>query len=163
MDSFYTGPQAAGVAGISYDTLDYWVKCGLISPSFSLSLSRKCRSYYSFSDIVIVATLKALRDRGISLQKIKKAKTELWKRIGMSLEQGIRGGVIVADGKDVLAVLYTLDDAIQILSLLRGGQMFLPLDNIVVEIENKLMQMYPEETVRVPMAILNGKVANHER
>jgi DNA-binding transcriptional MerR regulator len=162
MNSLWTGPKVARIVGVSYDTLDYWVKSGLITPNMIILNKSKSRWYYSYADIIIVAALKALRDRGISLQKLKRAKTELCQRIGMSLEQGIDGGVIVADGRDVLAVLYTLNDAIQIMSLLKGGQMILPLDNIVADIEYKLMQMFDEEAISVDDNLI-GEEARHER
>lgn len=159
MNSIFTGPQVAKIVGISYDKLDYWVKSGVVAPSIMVARPGKNLRYYTFSDIVVVAALNALRDRGISLQKVKKAKLEFCNRIGMSLEQGIRGGVIVADGKDVLAVLYSLDDAVQIMSLLKGGQMILPLDNIVSDIEDKLTQMFQYEA---SSSILFKEESRHE-
>ncbi len=159
MDGFWTGPQVAKIVGISYDTLDYWATNGLITPSLPASEPRK-RSYYSFADIVAVAALKALRDQGVSLQKLKKAQAELWRRIGISFEQGLRGGVIVADQRQVLAVLYTLEDAVQIMSLLKGGQMVLPLDNLVDEVRERAERMFGERGTATRSALIEARVQN---
>ncbi len=137
MDNLWTGPQVARIVGISYDTLDYWVKQGLVKARVEATKPHY-RSYYSFSNIITVSAIKALRDSGVSLQKIRFASDEIWKKIGMKFEQGLRGGGIVADNDQLLAVFYTLDEAIQIMSLLKGGQMVLPLDNIVSEVEQRL-------------------------
>ena len=140
MNNLWTGPQVAQIVGITYDTLDYWLKSGLVKASIQGSKSRE-RSYYSFSDIVAIATIKTLRDSGFSLQKLKKASEELWQKIGIRFEQGLRGGVVVADRNQLLAVLYTFGEAVQIMSLLQGGQLVLPLDNIVSEIQQQVNLM----------------------
>ncbi|HLE26807.1 MAG TPA: helix-turn-helix domain-containing protein [Anaerolineales bacterium] len=143
MEKFWTGPQVARIVGIPYDTLDYWVKSGLVRPSMPAPVPRR-RSYYTFSDIVTIAALKALRRQGISLQKLKQARAELWKRIGISLEQGLQGGVIIADREQVLTVLYSLDEAVQIMSLLKGGQLVLPLSNVIEEVKMRVEGMFGE-------------------
>lgn len=159
MNSLLTGPQVAQIVGISYDTLDYWVKQGLVAPSVPATGPRK-RSYYSFPDIVSIAAVRTLRDQGVSLQKLKKVQAELWQRIGIGFEQGLRGGVIVADRRQVLAVLYTLDDAVQIMSLLKGGQMVLPLDDLVEEVRQRTERMFGEVGTPLQSALLETKVQN---
>jgi len=159
MNDLLTGPQVAQIVGISYDTLDYWVKGGLVVPSAPATEPRK-RSHYSFPDIVSIAAVKTLRDQGVSLQKLKKVQAELWQRIGISFEQGLRGGVIVADRRNVLAVLYTLDDAVQIMSLLKGGQMVLPLDDLVEEVKQRTERMFGEIKSTPQSALLEMKVQN---
>ncbi len=159
MASLWTGPQVAQIVGIPYDTLDYWVKSGLVVPSFPASGPRK-RSHYSFSDIVAISAIKALRKRGVSLQKLKRAQAELWHRIGISLEQGLRGGVIVADHHQVLAVLYSLDDAVQIMSLLKGGQMVLPLDNLVAEVRQRTEEIFGELGTVEPVRFIKTGTGN---
>jgi hypothetical protein len=72
---------------------------------------------------------------------LKKASEELWQKIGIRFEQGLRGGVVVADRNQLLAVLYTFGEAVQIMSLLQGGQLVLPLDNIVSEIQQQVNLM----------------------
>lgn len=141
MDYLWTGPQVAEILGISYDTLNYWVQLGLITPSQPADRPRG-RSYFSFPDLVTIAAIKSLRDQKISLQMIRKASTEFSQRIGMSFELGLRGGVIVADNKQLLAILYTLDEAVQIMALLKGGQFLLPLDQIVESIQSKIEEKF---------------------
>jgi DNA-binding transcriptional MerR regulator len=85
----WTGPQAAQIAGVTYDTLNYWVKHGLLSPSTPASSPRHW-SYYSLSNIVTITAIKTLRAQGVSLQTLRKAGTELGLRIDISLEQGPR-------------------------------------------------------------------------
>ena len=163
MDALWTGPQVADIVGINYDTLDYWVKrCKLVTPSIPASKLGR-RNHYSSANIFALAAIKALRDQGISLQKLRKAETELWQRIGMNLEQGLRGGVVVADGQDVFAVLFTLDDAIQIMSLLKGGQLLLPLDNLVEEVEQRIAELLEREEPSIPRAMAMALEVQRER
>lgn len=161
MKNQWTGPQIADIVGITYDTLDYWVRqCRLVTPYFP-AMRPGYRNYYSSADLFAIAAIKALRDQGVPLQKLRKAKTELWKQIGMSLEQGLRGGVIVSDGQDLFAVLFTFEDAIQIMSLLKGGQLLLPLDNLVEEIEEKIAKLFDSESPSSQMVLQEVEV-QHE-
>ena len=141
METLWSSPQVAEVLGVSYDTFNYWVQLGLITPTQPANKPRG-RCYFSFSDIVAAAAIKSLRNQGISLQMVRKASAELSQKIGRSFELGLSGGVIVADNKQLLAVLYTLDDAIQIMSLLRGGQFLVPLDHIVESVKNKIEEKF---------------------
>ncbi len=156
-NEIWTGPQAAKIAGISYDTLDYWVKQGLVKASIQASKPHH-RSYYTFSDIVTVSAIKTLRDGGISFQKIRLASDDLWEKIGIKFEQGLRGGIIVADHDQILAVFYTLDEAVQIMSLLKGGQMLLPLDNIVAEVEQRASQAFGGTILEARSEFLEKKI-----
>lgn len=146
MDTLWTGPQVAEVIGVSYDTLNYWLQLGLITPTQPADRPHG-RCFFTFPDIVSVAAIKSLRDQGISLQTIRKASFEFSQKIGMSFELGLRGGVIVADNKQLLAVLYTLDDAIQIMSLLKGGQLLLPLDQIVKKVQSSIEEKYGSQSL----------------
>jgi DNA-binding transcriptional MerR regulator len=152
MQSLWTGPQVAGIVGIPYDTLDNWVKSNLVKPTYPAPARHK-RAYFSFNNIVTIAVLKALRDQGISVRKLKRARDILSQRIGISLEQGLRGGVVVADRRDLLAVIYTLDDAVQIMSLLKGGQLVLPLDDIVAKIQERTERMFGQLYIQAPTEI----------
>lgn len=164
MDSYWSGQQVSQIVGVSYDTIDYWVKNDLITPAMLMTETRKRqKAFYSFSNIIAIATIKALRDKGISLQRLKKAKTEFTKRIGLSFEQGLRGGIIVADNNEILAVLYTFDEAVQIMSLLKGGQLILPLDNIINDISEKVDNLFGGKEISTlsfaptPQEVENGR------
>ncbi len=145
-EKYWSGKQIASIVGVSYDTLDYWVKNEIITPDVVVvGTKKKHRVFYSFSNLVAVAAIKELRDRGISLQRIKKAQKEFCKRIGLSFDQGLSGGIIVADGNDILAVLYTFDEAVEIMSLLRGGQLILPLDTIIKQVSHRVELIYGDQ------------------
>lgn len=159
---YWSGQQVSQIVGVSYDTIDYWVKNDLITPAIFLTENRKRqKAFYSLSNVIAIASIKALRDKGISLQRLKKAKTEFCNRIGLSFEQGLRGGIIVADNNEILAVLYTFDEAVQIMSLLKGGQLILPLDNIINEISEKVEKLFGgNEMVTLSFASLKPEVKN---
>jgi DNA-binding transcriptional MerR regulator len=162
METYWSGQQVARIVGISYDVLDYWVKKGLITPDSHVSESQKRQKVsYSFSNIVAIAAIKALRDKGISLQRLKKAQTEFCQRIGLSFEQGLRGGIIVADGNEILVVLYTFDEAVEVMSLLKGGQLILPLDNIINNVSQKVETLFREsESYSLPIRSTLQEVKN---
>jgi hypothetical protein len=71
--------------------------------------------------------------------------------------------VIVADRHQVLAVLYTLDDAVQIMSLLKGGQMVLPLDSLVDKVKQQIEKMYGEEQATIEPSLPKMVEVQHER
>jgi DNA-binding transcriptional MerR regulator len=71
MESF-TLPEAAGLAGLPWRTVDYWATTGLVKPTAG-SGERGAWRRYSFRDLVALRTAAELRRSGISLQAVRKA------------------------------------------------------------------------------------------
>lgn len=69
MNFFFTARHIESIFGITRKVLFYWKKIGLINPS---ELTNGGHARYTFSDLVAIKTINALRDAGISTNQIKK-------------------------------------------------------------------------------------------
>lgn len=73
MPEAYNTIAVAKVLDVSLRKLGYWDKMNLVKPSISHASGRGSRRLYSFLDVVELRTVQALRNEGVSLQKIRKA------------------------------------------------------------------------------------------
>lgn len=69
MNFFFTSRQIESIFGINRKVLFYWRKIGLVTPS---ELTSGGHARYTFSDLVAIKTVNALRDAGISTNQMKK-------------------------------------------------------------------------------------------
>ena len=76
--SAFTIDQAARLAGLSEVQIRRWDETGFFSPSFALENRRRPFSrIYSVQDLIGLRALAQLRDRGVSVQKLRKARDYL--------------------------------------------------------------------------------------
>jgi DNA-binding transcriptional MerR regulator len=113
-DIGYRGPTACAAAGITYRTLDYWARVGLVEPSVRNAHGSGSRRLYSFRDIVVLKVMKRLIETGISLQRIQAAVQHL-------RDRGIDDLVQVTLMSDGVSV-YECTSADEVVDLLQGGQ-----------------------------------------
>jgi DNA-binding transcriptional MerR regulator len=92
-------PALCRLAGVKRQTLDHWVKSGLVTASFRGSEGRRRTRWWSINDVVVVRAVRTLREAGCPLQQVKKAKA-LLDGAGISMSQAL----LYWDGKDVLSV-----------------------------------------------------------
>ena len=65
--------NVCSITGVSPRQLLYWTNTGLVSDSAS-SQRLQCQKFrYNIRDILIVSVIKELRDKGLSLQRIRKS------------------------------------------------------------------------------------------
>lgn len=76
MNFFFTSQHIESIFGINRKVLFYWKKIGLVTPS---ELTNGGHARYTFSDLVAIKTVNALRDAGISTNQIKKSVVALRK------------------------------------------------------------------------------------
>ena len=99
-------------------TLDYWIKLGICSPMPGTSRGRRYQRYWSLRDVVIVRTVKLLREAGCSLQLLRKAQRELRD----SWDTDLASAVLFWNGSDLI----TVDDAGNLMALVeQSGQLAL--------------------------------------
>jgi len=101
--------------------LGYWDTTGLIKPSVNPATGTGSQRLYSFQDIVQIRTAKALRDQGISLQKIRKCVAYLRKH-APELEHPLANLKLITDGETLFCL--TADSDV-IIDTLRHGQLVL--------------------------------------
>lgn len=121
----FSGPQAAKITGVNYKTLDYWARTGLIKPSIRDARGTGTRRIYSLIDLVALKTVSILRERGLSLQKLRRAVERLRELApdGVTNSEVLARHYLVTDGNDV----YVVESPDVLLSLLQGGQLVLAL------------------------------------
>jgi DNA-binding transcriptional MerR regulator len=62
---FFTARQVRSFTGVSYETLNYWAKIGLVNPSVSAAHGSGTRRVYDFEDLVAIRVAMRLRAAGI--------------------------------------------------------------------------------------------------
>ncbi len=65
------------LAGLPPSTLNYWVQIGLVKPSYRGPSGRRVEQWWSVRDVVVVRTIKAMRDAGVPLQQVRQVKKTL--------------------------------------------------------------------------------------
>ena len=109
----YRSATACAAAGITYRTLDYWARTGLVEPSVRAAHGSGSQRLYSFRDILVLKVVKRLLDTGISLQQIRAAVQHLRDRSNADLAQV----TLMSDGVSV----YECTSADEVVDLLQGG------------------------------------------
>jgi DNA-binding transcriptional MerR regulator len=140
-------PSVCAFAGVKPQTLDYWARTGLVVPSVRASAGRRIPRLWSVKDVVIVRAIKALRDAGCPLAKVRRVK----RLVEDSWGQDLTATVLFWDGRDVLAVRPSGEVESM---LLRPGQqvlhlVVLPLHHWVTEIEHQA-EVRPASRARRP-------------
>lgn len=105
MKSTFTPKEVVKIIGISYRQIQYWDKTNFIRPSYR---SHGKYRQYTFSDLVQMRVAKMLRDRDVSIQRLRKiikGLRDLLPRINFSLSECsllIEGEKILVFHGDVL-------------------------------------------------------------
>jgi predicted RNase H-like HicB family nuclease len=135
------------IVGLSYRQLDYWDRTHLIKPSMQEAKGIGSARLYAFVDLVQFRVARMLRERGISLQKIRKCLTYL-KKHAPEVEKPLAQRRLLTDGESIFVL--TKDPKVMV-DTLRGGQFVfsLALDEIVEEIRGKVAALGSGRTYKV--------------
>lgn len=77
----YRIQKIAEQAGVSARQLRYWDNTGLVKPSVKEAAGKGSARLYSEEDAAAARAIRALREKGISLQKIRRAVAQLERRM----------------------------------------------------------------------------------
>lgn len=69
MKSVFAPKDVVDIVGVSYRQLQYWDKTSFIKPSCLLWGRRR---FYTFNELVLLKLAKTMRDRKVSIQKLRK-------------------------------------------------------------------------------------------
>lgn len=94
-----TTQQVVKLAGVATSTLNYWVHSGLCQPSLVGPGGKRATRYWSTRDVVAVRAIRALREVGCSLQKLREVRAVL-----DSVSEDLSGVVLAYTGRDVLLI-----------------------------------------------------------
>lgn len=129
----FTTDQVSRLTGCTTSQLRYWDKVRLVQPSIQQTGGRPgVRRVYSFRDLVMLRSIRSLKDNGMSLQRIRRA----W---GYFRRNGRDPGDVklVTDGVSIFSIA---EDDGALVDTLREGQLafFSALNEITRAVEEDL-------------------------
>lgn len=98
MEGFNTS-QVVRLTGVNQKTLHYWDHSGFLSPGVQLASGTGTRRIYSFRDLVALRAAHDLRERGVSLQGLRKVVDYI--HVIDDVEHPLAQCYLVTDGRDV--------------------------------------------------------------
>ena len=111
----FSSNQVAALTGISLRQLQWWDERGLVSPA------RQGRNrLYSLADLTEISVICELRQRGFSLQRVRKVMRLLQREFGRRLAQTVTSGDyhLLTDGR----AIYVQTSAEQVIDVLRNAR-----------------------------------------
>jgi DNA-binding transcriptional MerR regulator len=136
------------LARLAPTTLDYWVRTGLVTPSVRAPSGRRVPRLWSVGDVVAVRAMKALREAGCPLQRVREVKALLERH----WEEDLTDYVLYWDGGDILGI----DRWGRLRSLLLQPSQQLLLHVVAVPVDHwrdevaQLAREYPEAVRSAP-------------
>lgn len=145
--------SVSNVVGLTRRQIDYWDKSDLIKPSVQEASGYGTVRLYSFSDLVQFRVAKKLIDKGISVQKIRKALWHLKKNMP-DIRKPLLDLAFLTDGETIFVI--TGNDK-EIMDTLRNGQLVISvaLGKIIVDLKGEVKEM--EEARRYTVTIVGKK------
>lgn len=141
---------ACQITGLTYRQLDYWDRTHLIKPSLQEATGTGSARLYSFTDLVQLRVAHVLREKGISVQKLRKCLTYLQKH-APEVEQPPARLRLLTDGESVFVLTKNLR---VIVDTLREGQLVwsLALGEIVAEVRGKVTALSARRNYKVSVS-----------
>lgn len=135
------------IAELSMRQLDYWDRTHFIKPSIQEAAGTGTSRIYSFSDLVQLKVAKTLKDRGVSLQKIRKAINYLEKNMPGG-EKPLARFRFLTDGENVFVIT---EKQQAIIDALRSGQVIISiaLGEIMEGLEEEVAVLQKERQYHV--------------
>jgi DNA-binding transcriptional MerR regulator len=139
--------KVSKITGLTARRLDYWDRSNFIKPSVQEASGQGSVRLYGFVDLVQMKVAKMLLDKGVTLQKLRKALTYLKKHMN-EIEKPLAELRFLTDG-DTLFVL--TENNQQIVDTLRGGQLVfsIALGEIVQDLRSSVIDMEKDRSYPV--------------
>jgi predicted RNase H-like HicB family nuclease len=143
----YNTRVVSKITGLSVRQIDYWDRTHFIKPSVSEASGYGSVRLYSFHDLVQLKVAKTLMDKGVSLQKIRKALNYLKKNMP-EIKKPLAELKFLTDS-DTIFVL-TKDKKV-IIDTLRSGQLVfsIALGVIVENLKGQILDLQQEKRYQV--------------
>jgi DNA-binding transcriptional MerR regulator len=123
----FTAAQACSYTGCTPHQLRYWDRIGLVRPSIQATGGRPgVRRLYDFRDLVSLKVVASLLEKGMSLQRVRRAYDYLRRKAQLDIH--FSEVKLVSDGQSIFQ-LYRNDG--ELIDLLREGQLafYLAIDS----------------------------------
>jgi DNA-binding transcriptional MerR regulator len=131
--------DVVALTGLTYRQVDHWATTGVVRPSIKTAAGKGSRREYSFQDLVQLRVAKALRDGGISVQKIRKSLSWL-RRHFPEKKSPLAELRFITDGANIFIVDRNLEKIVD--SLKKGQLVFsLALGEIIEGLKGELRKL----------------------
>jgi predicted RNase H-like HicB family nuclease len=132
--------------------IDYWDRTHFVKPSVKEASGYGTGRLYSFEDIVQLKVAKTLIDKGVSLQKIRKAITYLKKNFP-DIKKPLAEMRFITDGETIFVLA---DKEKKILDTLKRGQMVfaLAIGELIEELKGEVAKINRDRKYKV---VVKGK------
>lgn len=135
------------IIGLSIRQIDYWDRTHFIKPSVSEASGYGSVRLYSFNDLIQLKVAKTLMDKGISLQKIRKAINYLKKNMP-EVKKPLSELRFLTDGETVFVLT---KDKKKIIDTLKSGQLVfsIALGEIIEDLKGEIITLQRERKYEV--------------
>ncbi len=159
MTNSFSSKTVSRIIGIPTRVIDYWDRTNFIKPSISEASGYGSVRLYSFTDLIQFKVAKFLRDRGLSLQKIRKSLNYLRKHLP-EVEKPLAQLRFLTDGETIF-VLTNKDR--EMIDTLKKGQYVLAIaiEELINDLRGKTSKIARERTYMVKVFKREFKVILH--
>ena len=141
MDGYGTRAVAA-ITGLSQRQIDYWDRTHFIKPSLAMSSGKGTSRLYGFVDLVQFRVAASLKEKGISLQKMRKCLAFLRKR-GADLAHPLASLKFITDGESIFVL--TANRKVMLDTLQEGQLVFsLAIGTLLKELKERIQEVERE-------------------
>lgn len=132
--NYYNTQSVVNITSVTERQLRHWIETGLIVPAHVEEKGHKKKYYFDFLNLVQIRTVVALRQRALSLQRIRKAIEVLEK--DFKIEEPLSKLTLFTDGETVFILS---DDPGVVFNVLRRGQAVfaVAIDDIIHDLEKR--------------------------
>lgn len=143
----FNSKAVSKITGLSFRRIDYWDSTHFIKPSVSEATGYGSVRLYSFNDLIQLRVAKTLMDKGISLQKIRKAITYLKKNMP-EIKKPLSELRFLTDGETIFVLT---KDKKEIIDTLKSGQLVfsIALGEIVEGLKGAVVALQREKKYTV--------------
>ncbi|MBI4697670.1 MAG: MerR family transcriptional regulator [Nitrospirae bacterium] len=143
----FNSKTVSNVTSLSIRQIDYWDRTHFIKPSVSEATGYGSLRLYSFHDLIQLKFAKTLLDKGVSLQKIRKAVIYLKKNMP-EIKKPLLELKFLTDGETIFVI--TENDK-KIINTLKSGQLVfsIALGKIVEDLKGEVVSMQKDKTYSV--------------
>lgn len=149
------------ITGLTKRQVDYWDRTHFIKPSVSEAAGYGSTRLYSLRDVVQLAVAKKLKDRGISLRKMRKILAFLSKSLFLpSRPAEVRRLRLVSDGEKLFRLT---DNPTAVLDESEGYDLVLvvALGEIISDVQTEIEQLTEDRVYTVQVGQRRHKVMLH--
>jgi len=143
----FNSKAVSKITGLSFRQIDYWDSTHFIKPSVSEATGYGSVRLYSFNDLIQLRVAKTLMDKGISLQKIRKAINYLKKSIP-EIKKPLSELRFLTDGETIFVLTKNTKE---IIDTLKSGQLVfsIALGEIVESLKGEILALEREKKYTV--------------